>query len=313
MTGASDQRDYSIFGLRVRSRLALPELFPASAPGEPDVTIETGEVPQVDSKDGGLTAMNGSLVLAVPGVARYRITGGAHVVVEPVPGVPDENIRLYLLGSVFGALLHQRGLLPLHANAIEIQGNAFAFMAPSGHGKSTLAGWFHRHGLRLIADDVCVVKFEPHGAPAVLPGLPRLRLWSEAFGTLGWSHDGLSRSYAGHGNFDKFDLPVRAGSAVHSPVPLAAVYLLDRGDAFEVEPLVGLEAAEAVFANTYRGSYVSTANQPEAHWNAAVRIVKSTRMFRLRRKWDLAELDGECRKILDHASDVAVAATGELS
>ena len=77
--------------------------------------------------------------------------------------VPDANIRLYLLGSAMGVLLHQRGLLPLHANAVEIDGKAFAFMGASGSGKSTLAAWFHDHGYRIIADDVCAVRFETEG------------------------------------------------------------------------------------------------------------------------------------------------------
>ena len=84
----------------------------------------------------------------------------AEIVAEPRQGVPDSNVRLFLLGSAMGALLHQRGLLPLHTNAVEVGGRAFAFMGKSGAGKSTLAAWFHDRGFRIVADDVCVVGFD---------------------------------------------------------------------------------------------------------------------------------------------------------
>ena len=48
-----------------------------------------------------------------PKVGRYRIEAGNRITVESEPGVPERNVRLFLLGSAFGVLLHQRGLLPV--------------------------------------------------------------------------------------------------------------------------------------------------------------------------------------------------------
>ena len=310
MTAEVNRRDYSVFGLRVRSSMELPELFDAEGGELADVIIDRGPVPEAESAEPGLNAINGSLVLVVPEVGNYKISGGSAIMVDPAPGVPDRNVRLFLLGSAFGALLHQRGLLPLHANAIEIDGKAVAFMGASGAGKSTLAAWFHRHGHRVIADDVCVVRFDESGQAFVMPGLPRLRLWSEAFQVLGRSHDGLARSYVGTETYDKFDLPVGPDSAGQSATPLSAVYLLESDDAFSVAPLSGLEAAEAIFANTYRGSYVASA-KPESHWVSSVRLVKTAPVFRATREWDLGKVDDQSRRLLDHASKVIAGGKGE--
>ena len=297
--------DYQVFGLRVRSELALPELFASETADEPDVTIRAGAVSLPDAREPGLHVQNGALVLVVPEVARFRIEQGAAITVEPDRNVPDRNVRVYLLGSALGAILHQRGLLPLHANAVEIDGNAVAFMAPSGGGKSTLAAWFHDHGYRVIADDVCVVGFDADGIPYAAPGLPRLRLWAEALELMGREVSTYRRSYVGPDQVDKFDVPIDRAGAAQSHVRLAALYVLDRGEAPGIDRLKGVEAADAVFANTYRGAYLSATNGHKRHWESAVRLVQSTPVFRAVRKWDLSELDEQCSRLLDHARHVA--------
>lgn len=147
-------------------------------------------------------------------------------------------MRLFLLGSAFGALLHQRGLLPLHANAVEIDGRAFAFMGPSGAGKSTLAAWFHRQGDSVIADDVCVVGFGGDGRSFAAPGLPRLRLWAEALELMGGDSANYDRSYVGNDALtEKFDVPMGEVATARSNIELGALYLLNRGDEFSIAGL----------------------------------------------------------------------------
>ena len=131
--------DYTVFGLRIRSEIDLPELHPAEGDSQPDVVVRKGRVARPDNPRPGIEVLDGALLLTIPDVAHFSITGGNEIVVEPGSEVPERNVRLFLLGSAFGALLHQRGLLPLHANAIEVDGRAVAFMGKSGAGKSTLA------------------------------------------------------------------------------------------------------------------------------------------------------------------------------
>ena len=98
------------------------------------------------------------------------------------------------------------------------------------------------------------------------------------------------------------DVPIDAKSAAQSPTPLAALYLLNRGPGFSIEQLGGIEASEAVFANTYRGHYVLAAGSEQAHWLSSVRLVRSSPVFRTSREWDFACLDDQCRRLLDHAA-----------
>lgn len=293
-------RDYSVFGLAVRSAIELPELIKAEPTEAPDVIIRRGSVGSGASPP-GLSADHEGLLLSVPDVARYRINAG-EIVVDAMSGVAERNVRLFLLGSAFGALLHQRGLLPLHANAIEIDGKAMIFMGESGAGKSTLAAWFHDQGFCVLADDVCVVRPDPEQGPLAYPGLPRLRLSEEALAATDRSVEEYPLAYAGADDFRKYDVSI-IDNARRTACPVGGVFILARGDEVAAERLRGIEAVKAIFENIYRGSYLAQIRGQQAHWAAAVQLVKDVPLFRLSRKWGLARLDEQFDLILQTVRD----------
>src|SRR5215469_12033678 len=141
---------------RIESDLDIPELrdFPSS--GERAVRLLLGGVPSSlpGSRHAGelveITATE--FLLRIPGTARYYVANGNQVRVEIEPGAPIANVSTYLLGSVFGALCHQNGLLPLHASAVAQQDSngseisVTAFLGDSRSGKSTLAARLPRRG-----------------------------------------------------------------------------------------------------------------------------------------------------------------------
>ena len=151
---------YQAFGLQILSCLPCPELLPSSQP--PDVTITYGRVPE------GLTepfpekfcyqTAPGLFLLKIPNIARYLVKNGKEIIIDRAPQANDTDVRLFLLGSVMGALIHQRGGLPLHGSAIRLpDGTAAIFMGLSGVGKSTLAAAFHQRGYEVAADDVSLI------------------------------------------------------------------------------------------------------------------------------------------------------------
>ncbi len=292
--------DYSLFGLHIRSELRLPELLEVENSSHPQVTIRLGQAPAAPTNGPGLHLSEGGLLLMIPAVGRYFVKDGSVIIVEPHPGVPDANLRLFLLGSAMGALLHQRGLLPLHANAVEVGDRAFAFMGESGAGKSTLAAWFNDRGFRVVADDVCVVGFADGGRPQVCPGVGRLRLWREALDATGRDVAAYQRSFLGEDAPDKYDVPLARPSATDSAIPLAAAYHLERNEALRIERLTGVAAAEAVFANTYRGAMVPKTGSSEEHWSACVQLVRSIPIFRAGRRWGRDQLADQSRRLLEH-------------
>ncbi len=289
---------YRLFGLDLRSEMDLAGLAPQVDGGRADVEIAFGPVPASDHH--GYRATEEGTLLAVAKVGRYLISEG-RILIDPAPGASERNVRLFLLGSAIGALLHQRGLLPLHANAIDIDGRAVAFSGHSGAGKSTIAAWFHDRGHTILADDVCVIGFDDSGRALAYPGIPRLRLWREALEASGRDAQAYARSFD---DTDKYDVPT-LNEAGAEPMPLAAIYLLrkaeEAGGSAEIERLKGVEAVDTLVSNTYRGGYLNMIGRTREHLSACVRVARAVPVFRAQRLWGFDRFDEQARRLSDHA------------
>jgi hypothetical protein len=288
---------YSLHGLLVASDLLLPELAEAAEDGEPDVVIRHGPVDVAEWIDGEMNPVPGGAGFRIGGVASYAVLGGREITVAPVAGAPAANVRLYLLGSASGMLLHQRGILPLHANAVEVDGQAFAFLGKPGAGKSTLAAAMEQAGQAIIADDVCAVRFDDVGTAWLHPGLPRLRLWRASLDVLGLDVAGLPRSYAGDEQYDKYDVSLRR--PVAKPVLLAALLLLRGGDELGFRSLAGTAAVTDLIENIYRGSWAGLAGSLETHWRSCMRLAATLPVIEVTRPRDLGQLEETTGKLLD--------------
>jgi hypothetical protein len=291
---------YRLFGLVLRSEIALPELREGS--GDPDVVISLGKVEGRPETEWvmGLAPVPGGGVVEVRDIGRFGIGGGNRIVVDPEPGVSDRNIRMYLLGSAIGALLHQRRMLPLHANAIALGDRAIAFAGRSGAGKSTLAAAFHDRGCPLLSDDICVLTRDGAGKVEAQPGIPRVRLWRDAVERSGRDAETLDPAFDGTA---KYVLPVAEGHAEH-PLPLAAIYILAEAEDFAIRPLNGVSAAKALALNTYRGAYVPVIGDPAVHFENCLRVAREVPVFLLDRPWDEARVAETVDRVEAHLAGI---------
>lgn len=282
---------YRLFGMSVESAIRLPELDglpPPKGSEPPEIRIALGQPAGPDAY----------YLLDIPDIAQYWVGGGRWIHVEARSGASDREVRLFLLGSALGIALHQRGILPLHANAIAVDGRAVAFMGRSGAGKSTLAAWFHDQGYRVLADDICVVKIE-QGRPMAYPGLPRLRLWEDALLASGRDPGDHQRSF--HTPADerrKFDVPINSDAVAANALPLAALFVLEEGPKLRIESVTGAGTVEAISANTYRGGMIGRVGDFASHLDVVVSIARSVPTFRLARPIDRSRFDADCRSIL---------------
>ncbi len=241
---------YTVYGLHVCSEVPLPELKPvAAAPG--DVYIYRDRLtPQA----AGLTRIGNRLrvtpteaLLIYDEVGLLHLREGRYMAFEVLPAVPDETLRVLLLGIGLGILMHQRGHLVLHASAVAIGDRVVAFIAEKGQGKSTMAAALYARGYPLVTDDVLVLDEQPDGPPLVLPSYPQLKLWPEALRQVMQSEpDGLPRV---HPAIEKRVARLSAG--VDRPLPLAALFALRPGNTIQMRTLRGQEAFLELLMHTY--------------------------------------------------------------
>lgn len=298
---AREHFDYFVFGLRVRSEIRLNALT-ETAIAAPDVEIRVGSIPKHPGREPfGLYVGGDGAVLNIADVGRFLIANGKEIIVAPQAKASPRNVELFLLGSAFAAILHHRHLLPLHANAIELDGRAIAFMGHSGAGKSTLAAWFADRGFRVLSDDVCVIDFDRTGIAYASAGIPRLRLWKDALNIKGISEEGLLRSFDGQ---DKFDLPIPS-SGDQKPIRLEALYVLGRTDKVQAGPIIkpirGTDAVEAISVNTYRGAYIPMIGNSFTHIKECIALAETVKVRTFNRGWDHASFDSDANYLLETA------------
>jgi hypothetical protein len=222
--------------------------------------------------------------------ARYLVTGGEAITVEPAPGRPLPSVHPFLQQYCLPALLIQRGLLVLHANALAGPRGAIVLMGASGAGKSTLHAALMRRGLPMLSDDVTALHPGPDGRPWVLPGVRQYRLCAPTLERLAPVAEAL-HPLPGD---PRQKVVARAPRAAFQaePVPLDAVYLLEPDDGTDVSrrPVQGAEK----FRRLANGSYppLSLTFQRD-HMAAVLGLMPGIRMVVLRRprqRWTAEEL-----------------------
>jgi hypothetical protein len=288
--------DFDLCGWRVASAIALPDLPRWVGDARvPDVTVEIGTVPtfehavmttpmlQIDGE--------GRARFGINGVADYIVENGRRITIAPQAPIDSPDIRLFLLGSGFGLLCHQRGVLPIHASTVEIDGEAVLLAGPSGAGKSTLAAAFLRRGHAVLSDDVSPLDLSSV-EPVILPSLRRIRLWSDSIVDAGWNKQDMERCRAG---LEKFSRSIGGETSVKPLTPRAIFHLRrqsDKSDGSRFRRLRGRPAAEEFRRQIYRWrSLVGFAGKAAALTRAAIAASRFPQHFIVERALNYSQLD----------------------
>jgi hypothetical protein len=294
---------YLLCGLKVASELPLPELLPwLGDAGPADVEIALGDVPPLLEEPRHVgpflqTSQTGKCRYEIADVAAYLVEDGRRVTVAPRVSAETPAVRVFLLGSVFGLLCHQRGLLPLHAGCVEIDGKAVAFAGHSGAGKSTLAAAFLRRGFTLLADDVTVIDLSGADGPMVLPSFPRIKLWRDTMDAMGMPYSGLERVRP---EVEKFQLPIDAGFG-RGPLPLGAVSHLKTAKDYRhtgARVLSGSYALSALLDAVYRRMSAFRIGRREAVLGGLMQILEVPNI-ELTRVMEMEQLDATVSHLAD--------------
>ncbi|MFM2007317.1 MAG: hypothetical protein RLZZ09_2972 [Pseudomonadota bacterium] len=297
---------YQVYGLTLESEIECPELAPAPAGAAVDVRIRLGHVePELEG-----SVKVGHRVLAAPGiyqiwvegVARFRAYQGQYIWIDPVPGVDARDIRAYLLGAVLGITVLLRGLLPLHACAVEVNGEAVAFCGDSGAGKSTLAAALYQRGYPMLADDLGVLLPEDGGA-IFYPGFPRIKLWRDSLEYFALDHKRMPRDFT---RAEKFHWHLDGGHK-KTPLKLNRLYVLGQSpdEQILIQPMQGSTALASLMANTFGAKFVSPFGMQRVHLFLCAEVVDSIEVFSYRRPWRLAGLEGAVLKLIGHLQGVS--------
>ena len=285
------QHWFRAYGLLFGASIPIPEMTAADVAGlprgaAPDVVIADGDFPDslpdpvVRSRVHEVNAE--ALLLRVDGVGRYLVSGGREVLIDPDPAATAHDVRVYLLGTCLGALLHQRGFLVLHASGVATERGAVLFAGASGAGKSTLLAELLRRGYKMVVDDVCAVRFDAEDQPIVVPSYPRTRLWADAAAQFAIDTTNLPRTRS---SWDKFERQVPEQFSDRE-ANLTHVFCLAApcdGGELSLERLGPIDAFTTLVENTYRGILLDGLDRRTDHFELASRAARAVEVIRVRR------------------------------
>lgn len=234
-------------------------------------------------------------------VGTFLVRNGREIIVDPVPEVDEQLLRLPVIGVAFAVLLQQRGRLVFHGSAISISGRAAIFIGDKGQGKSTISAALHREGHGFVADDVTAVDLHPARVAMVLSSFANIKLWPDSVAALGEDPESMPRIAS---VTEKRDLPFR-GEISGESSKLRCIYVLGCGPTPTIERLQPRDAVIALIRNLYSARFGSTlpAHLQALNFSQCTEIVKSWPVYRLYRTGDLKELPKVVELIENHFSD----------
>jgi hypothetical protein len=294
--------DYQLFGWRVQSALPLPELLPWRGDARaPDLIVEMGAVPppgqDLPSFSPAIQIGSTGVRVAIPAVATYWVEAGRRVVIEPVLPEDAPDIRVFLLGTVLAILCFQRGVLPLHASAIDVGGRVLLLSGVSGAGKSTLAAAFSARGYRLLSDDLCALEVREGQPLRILPAFPRVKLWRDSAEQLQVAFDELERSRE---ELEKYHVPLAEALFQANALPPAQIVLLRTERAPERSPprrLIGVDALRR-HDLVHRWRLGMALGYQALIFKAMARLIDSVPVMEVTRSDDLADLSALVDSVL---------------
>ncbi|MDY9922934.1 hypothetical protein [Methanobacterium sp.] len=214
-------------GLNIKSELFFPE-FPIKETSNVDVFIRFGKTNLSNSissknirevylsKFTKIKITSGNLIhLFWNDIGIFSINNN-EIIINPKTGLNLNFLKFLLFGHAFAILLHLRGRLVLHANAINMDNNAIVISGVSGIGKSTISFTFHQKGYKLLCDDVLSINIGKK-CQTVYPSFPRIKLWPDVIrnfeedpGMIPKIHNKTSkRFYNVSGNFSDIEKQIK--------------------------------------------------------------------------------------------------------
>jgi hypothetical protein len=250
----------------------------------PDIKIEVATEPvKVKNpvySDGYYSLSQNEFSMDVDGVASYYVSGGNYISICLHPGADINAVELYLNGSAYGVVLHQRKILPLHGSSFKYNNKGIMICGEAGAGKSSLTAVFCMNGGEFFTDDITPIQLKNMN-PYVWPLSDRIKLWADSLIQLGHELNGLNRI---DNETDKFYFPLEACRSQLGR--LDQIYILKVEDRVDIrtEELSGFAKFEALRNEIYRFEYLQGMPENEIeYFGILTRICNCVRAFNILR------------------------------
>jgi len=295
---------YWAYGLKIKSEILFPELFPLLESKNFEVELLLGDVPlhqqeEIRSSEHQIYIDDKSYKLVLPGIASYWAENGNRIVVQFQESTNQSTVRLFCLSNVFAAILIQRKQIPLHAAALKVDNRLVLICGHSGAGKSTLLASLIKRGFTLFSDDVCVPVADTSEGVFMHSSYPMMKFWKDTY---------TSFSFLGapdvqlRPGLDKAGFYFHNQFEVNSYKPLVVFFIEKSAGISEVSfrEVKGAELFQKLEANAYRGEYLGSIDLRQEHFKLFADLANQVKGYLVVRPEDLNSVN----EITDLVEDV---------
>jgi hypothetical protein len=216
---------YSVYDFIVQSELFLPTLGVISHQSNAinPITISYGAVSNhglAAPTQQGFTyqATNTDFWLNIPFIARFLVSNGQQITIEPNERADEDSIHTFLFSTCIEVLLRQRQKILLSGYALKMSESGVALLGDSSKGASMLQNLFYKRGHSFLTSNFLALNDEGF----ILPGIAQIEAHTQIVSALKIETDNLQKIRPG---IEKYVIPLK--QQYHSqPLPLRVIYTL---------------------------------------------------------------------------------------
>ncbi len=279
---------YRAFGLIIESDIPL-HAEEVAADSVVDLRIISGECPDsisspiVDNKWAKVNSVEA--LITIEAVGTFYISHGSTITANVLPDVPNEVTRMYLFGTCMGAVLQQRGIMPLHGSSVCKEGIALVISGDSGSGKSTLAAEFISRGWKLMSDDVTPV-VETDGVYYAQSTYPGQKMWEDTIHRSEATNRVVENIIREESGRSKYQLSA-GDSFVYAKYPIKYVVVLGvGGDELVADEAIEYTKMDMLMRNLYRSFLVVDKDGKTEQLRMCLKLANQLRCFLVLRPGD---------------------------
>jgi hypothetical protein len=254
----------------------------------PDVKIEINDIKKEVKaplyEDAFYRLNQNEFSMTVEGVGSFYASGGNYISLVVNPKATNANIELYLNGSTYGAILHQRKIMPMHGSCFIFNNKGIMLCGNSGAGKSSLTAAFVIAGNEFLTDDVTPILISNDQA-FIWTMSERIKLWEDSLKQLNQNKEGLHKIDP---DTEKFYYPLN--SYKDSTFMLNHIFLIEihEKSTINFQEIKGAEKVTALRNEIYRLEYMHGMPENESlYFEKLVQISKKIKITKLYRPKDI--------------------------
>lgn len=294
--------NYRVFNLCCTSTIPLPSFIVNDVEDTiPDFEVVLGIVEPNFKKEPTVikpfTQLNeNEFFYQVPDIARYFVTYGNKVVIEPLCEDWD-SILLFFYSNCIAAILYQKNLIPFHVSGVlDNKGGLWLFAAPSRTGKSTTALKLKERGYTLFTDDTALITIENNECVAIA-SYPMLRAWENTMHNQKVYE--LSDGRQLRSEINKFGIDFHDDFVSSSQKVKGIIFLEMQGDSIQIRPMKSLEGIKYLCDNIYRNHWVFGMNKQLLQFKTVSAISQKVPFWTATRPKDKPSFDSFADAIIE--------------